>query len=113
MTQKNMLLSTPPYEVEKEIRKLGDNLRTARLRRGLTIKDVAEKIGTGVRSISDAEKGKVSASVAIYYALLWAYGLLKQTNTLAGPTTDSVGITLSDRNKPKRAKTTKGIDNDF
>lgn len=113
MTQRNMLLSTPPYEVEKEIKKLGNNLRIARLSRNLTIKEVAEKIGAGVRSVSDAEKGKVSASVAVYYALLWTYGLLKQANALADPTTDAVGIALSNRNKPKRAKTTKGIDNDF
>jgi transcriptional regulator with XRE-family HTH domain len=39
---------------------LGGNLRTARLRRDLTINEAAEKIGTGSRAVSDAERGKPS-----------------------------------------------------
>ncbi len=33
---------------------------------GLTIKDVAEKIGAGPRAVMDAEKGKPSTSIAVY-----------------------------------------------
>ena len=113
MAKKNMLLANPPYEVEKLIGKLGTNLRTARLRRGLTIKDVADKIGTGVRSISDAESGKPSASIVTYYALLWVYGLLEQIEDIAEPTQDIVGLTLASQKDPKRAKSAKGITNDF
>lgn len=39
--------NAPPYPVEQTIKRLGVNLRTARLRRNLTIQDVAEKIGAG------------------------------------------------------------------
>jgi len=46
MARKNTLTTAPPYAVEKALHRLGANLRIARLRRNLTIEDVAEKIGT-------------------------------------------------------------------
>ena len=47
--RRNMLLDAQPYPVEQALQKLGRNLRTARLRRDLTIHEAAEKIGTGKR----------------------------------------------------------------
>jgi len=76
MTARNTLIQAPPYPVERTIKRLGANLRTARLRRNLTIEEIGEKIGTGPRAVSDAEKGKVSTGIAVYTALLWAYDLL-------------------------------------
>jgi predicted transcriptional regulator len=76
MARKNTLTQAPPYAVEQTIRRLGANLRTARLRRNLTIGEVAEKIGTGPRAVSDAERGKVTTGIAVYTALLWTYDLI-------------------------------------
>ncbi len=83
MTAKNTLTQAPPYPVEQAIKHLGANLRTARLRRNLTIEEVAEKIGTGPRAVSDAERGKISTGIAVYTALIWAYDLLKPMSALA------------------------------
>ncbi|MCU7936191.1 MAG: helix-turn-helix domain-containing protein [Candidatus Thiodiazotropha sp. (ex Dulcina madagascariensis)] len=57
------------------LKRLGANLRTARLRRNLTIKEIADKIGTGPRAVMDAEKGRPSTGIVVYTALLWAYDL--------------------------------------
>ncbi|MFC1796642.1 helix-turn-helix domain-containing protein [Pseudomonadota bacterium] len=111
MTAKNLLIQAPPYAVEKAINRLGGNLRTARLRRNLTIKDVAEKIGTGPRAVSGAEKGKISTSIAVYTALLWAYDLLSPMEELADPALDEEGLNLSHLKERARAK--KGLDNAF
>jgi transcriptional regulator with XRE-family HTH domain len=113
MTAKNSLLNAPPYEVEKTLKHLGANLRTARLRRNLTIKDIAEKIGTGPRAISHAEKGKASTSAATYIALLWAYGLLNQMDNVAVPEKDEVGQRLAKSRERSRAAQKKGLDNEF
>ena len=78
MTARNKLLTAPPYAVEQTLKRLGANLRTARLRRNLTIDDMAEKIGTGVRAVADAEQGKPSTGIAVYAAMLWALDLLDQ-----------------------------------
>ena len=113
MARKNILTSSPPFPVEKALLRLGANLRIARLRRNLTIEQVAMKIGTGLRAVMDAEKGKASSSAAVYMALLWAYDLLEQAADLANPTLDEVGLALSLSGERIRARARKGMDNDF
>ncbi|MEW8508993.1 MAG: helix-turn-helix transcriptional regulator [Candidatus Thiodiazotropha sp.] len=113
MTAKNTLLTAPPYAVDQSLKRLGENLRTARLRRNLTIEDVAEKIGTGPRPVSDAEKGKPSTSAAVYIALLWTYDLLGQLNDVANPELDEHGLSLSLGRERTRAREKKGLDNEF
>ena len=116
MSKKTQLFETPPYAVEQSLTRLGADLRTARVRRKLTISDVAEKIGTGVRAIADAEKGKISTGIGVYIALLWTYGLLDQMNEVAEPARDLEGqrLALSRENVRARSGNIKGeIDNDF
>ncbi len=113
MTAKNTLTQTPPYPVEQAIKHLGVNLRTARLRRNLTIEEVARKIGTGPRAVSDAEQGKISTGIAVYTALLWVYDLLKPMSDLADPGRDDEGLALSMRRKRARAGSPDELDNDF
>ena len=110
MARKNVLTSAPPYPVDQALKRLGANLRTARLRRNLTIEQVAEKIGTGPRPISDAEKGKASASAAVYMALLWAYDLLTPMEAIADPARDREGIALSVQRERARAPESHELD---
>lgn len=113
MARKNILTDTPPYAVAQALKRLGANLRTARLRRNLTIEDVAEKIGTGRHSIIAAEKGKPSTSAAVYIALLWTYDLLGPMEQLADPTTDETGLAMSMRRERARAAKPEELDSDF
>lgn len=113
MTAKNTLIQAPPYPVERTIKRLGANLRTARLRRNLTIEEIGEKIGTGPRAVSDAEKGKVSTGIAVYTALLWAYDLLGPMSELADPVLDVEGLSLSLSKERTRARAKDELDDDF
>ncbi len=113
MTAKNTLIQAPPYPVERAIKRLGANLRTARLRRNLTIEEIGEKIGTGPRAVSDAEKGKVSTGIAVYTALLWAYDLLGPMSALADPALDEEGLSLSLSKERARARAKEELDDDF
>lgn len=111
--QKNQLFEAPPYAVEKALLRLGADLKTARLRRNLTIQEVAEKIGTGIRAVSDAEKGKITTSIGIYAALLWVMGLLEQLDDVAKPTNDLEGQTLISLRDKERARHSGDLDSDF
>lgn len=111
MPKPNRLSSSPPLEVEGALRQWGVNLKTARLRRNLTVAQAAEKIGTGPRAVADAEKGKPATAVATYLALLWAYGLLPQAEALAAPGRDEVGLALAERRE--RGRLRRRLDNDF
>jgi len=113
MARNNLLSTAPPYPVEQAIRRLGANLRTARLRRNLTIAEVAEKIGTGPRPVADAEKGKPGTGVAVYMALLWAYDLLEPVSTVADPASDEEGLMLELSSGRTRARRKDELDSDF
>jgi transcriptional regulator with XRE-family HTH domain len=113
MTARNKLLTAPPYAVEQTLKRFGANLRTARLRRNLTIEDMAQKIGTGPRAIADAEKGKPSTGIAVYAAMLWALDLLNQLDEVATPEKDDEGQALALARERSRARPKMGSDNDF
>jgi transcriptional regulator with XRE-family HTH domain len=113
MAAPNPLISAPPYAVDQALKRLGANLRTARVRRGMTVTDVAKKIGTGRRAVDDAERGKPSTGVAVYVALLWAYDLLGQFDSVADPTRDAEGQALAKSRERTRPGRSQAIDNDF
>lgn len=113
MTARNKLQTAPPYPVERTLKALGANLRTARLRRNLTIDDMAGKIGTGKRAVADAERGKPSTGIAVYAAMLWALDLLQQMEEVALPERDDEGQTLALSRERGRARPKTSPDNDF
>ena len=113
MSTKNQLLTTPPYPVEDALKRLGENLRTARLRRNLTREEVAARIGAGTRAIASAEQGKASTGIAIYLGLLWAYDLLGPVQSLADPTQDKVGLANAAADERARARRARELDDEF
>jgi transcriptional regulator with XRE-family HTH domain len=99
--------------VEAALKQLGANLRTARLARNLSIETVAAKIGVGYRAVATAEAGKVSTAAGVYFALIWAYGLIEQAQALADPTQDAL-VQRAARARVNAYPTTKGaLDDDF
>ena len=58
MANKSRINQAPPAAVEDAIRRLGRDIRTARLRRKLRIEDVANRIGASRFTVADVEKGK-------------------------------------------------------
>jgi transcriptional regulator with XRE-family HTH domain len=113
MVALNKLQKAPPYPVEQALKRLGENLRTARIRRRMTIEDAAARIGTGPRAVMDAEKGKPSTGIVVYAGLLWLYNLLSSFEELADPLKDQEGLALQSTNKRTRARKSGGLDNDF
>jgi transcriptional regulator with XRE-family HTH domain len=113
MVARNKLSAAPPYSVEMALKRLGADLRSARLRRNLTIDDVAQKIGAGRRAIADAEKGKPTTSISVYTAMLWTFDLLNQLDEVARPENDEQGQMLALSDERMRARIKKGLDNDF
>ena len=113
MSRRNKLLNALPFPVEHSVKRLGADLKKARLRRNLSLQTVAEKIGAHRRVIADAENGKPSTGIAIYAALLWTFGLLTQFDEVAAPERDQEGLTLSDLRERTRALQAGGLDDDF
>lgn len=113
MAARNRLIAAPPYEVEQALKTLGANIRTARLRRNLSLAELAAKIGVDRHVIGDAERGKPSTGIAIYAGLLWAMGLAHQLAHVADPLRDDEGLTLAKARSRDKAGGRRVLDNDF
>jgi len=113
MVARNPLFAAPPYPVEQALKALGANLRTARLRRNLSLQELAEKIGVERHVVSAAEKGKPSTGIAIYAGMLWTLGLIDQLAEVAEPDRDAEGKTLAQSRERGRAGTSKELSDDF
>lgn len=104
MSRRSKITHSPPAEVENALKRLGRNIRIARLRRRLRIQDVANRIGTSRFTVADLERGKPSTSVAAYFGSLWALGLLDQVEKVADPDLDEEGKILERARLPGQAR---------
>jgi transcriptional regulator with XRE-family HTH domain len=105
--------TTIPEAVAESLKRLGRNIRTARVRRRLRIEDVAARIGLSRYTVADVEKGNPTTSAVAYFGTLWALGLLDQTAQLADPDHDEEGKVLESARHPRQAPRRRTLDNDF
>jgi transcriptional regulator with XRE-family HTH domain len=97
----------PPVAVRHALRKLGQDIRDARRRRGLPAGVVAERAFTSRPTLQRIERGDVSVSIGIYAAVLQALGLLNGLSELADPTRDVVGMAIASEKLPQRVRLRK------
>jgi transcriptional regulator with XRE-family HTH domain len=113
MPPRNSLTSAPPYAVQEALKSLGKNLRTARLRRNLSLAELAAKLGVDRHVLTDAENGKLGTSAGVYVGMLWAMNLISSLEGVADPKTDEEGLALSGVDERERARTGGGPSNAF
>jgi transcriptional regulator with XRE-family HTH domain len=114
MTKVNKISQSPPAAVERILFRIGQNIKTARLRRNMRLEDLALRVGVSRYLISDIEKGKPTTSIAAYIGALWALGLSDDLYNIGNPDKDSEGKALENIHAPKTAgKRKKDLDNDF
>ena len=113
MPRLNPLLSAPPFAVEAALRKLGADLRTARIRRRLTLEEVASKIGASRQLVSRAEGGSPSVGIAVFAALMWTFGLLDRLSEIVDPSRDEEALALVRARDATKAYRSETLDNDF
>ena len=103
-----------PYAVEQSIKELGSNIRTARLRRNISLVELSERLGVHRTVLSDAEHGKPGTSISVYVGMLWVMDLLTEFTNVAAPDQDSHGLALARFDERERASSPrKGLNNDF
>jgi transcriptional regulator with XRE-family HTH domain len=113
MPPRSALTNAPPFAVQEALKTLGNNLRTARLRRNLSLADLAAKLGVDRHVLTDAENGKLGTSAGIYVAMLWAMNLLPSLDGVADPKADEEGLALSGLDERERARGAGGPSNAF
>lgn len=92
-----------PHMVVAELKDVGGNLRTARLRRNLSLKVVAERANISINTLRRAEAGDEGVSFGAVASILSALNLESTLSTIACPKGDIVGIEAEKRTGRKRA----------
>jgi transcriptional regulator with XRE-family HTH domain len=113
MPARSSLTAAPPAAVQDALKRLGGNLRTARLRRNLSLADLAAKVGVDRHVVADAENGKIGTSAGVYLGMLWAMNLLPSLTVVADPKSDEEGLALSGLDERERARAGGGPSNAF
>ncbi len=113
MSRSANIARTPPAAVEDALRRLGGNIRTARLRRNLTQAQLAGRMGVSRFVVADIERGKPTTGAAACLGALWGLGLLAHMRDVAEPDRDHEGRTLERARNPARARRQRAMSDDF
>ncbi len=113
MPKQNLSHESAPAAVVESLSRLGANIATARLRRSMTLENLAAKAGISKETAARVEGGRVTTSVGAYAAALWALGLLGGLADLGSPEFDREGNTLAAAKLGRRARPAKVLEDDF
>ena len=91
-----------PIPVRKALKKLGKDIKEARLRRRISTILMADRIGTTRTTLKNIEDGKTSVAVWLYASALYVLGMLDRFRDIADIASDPVGQALSSGELPKR-----------
>lgn len=97
----------PSISVSRTLRKLGEDIRAARLVRNLPAEVVAERARTSRPTLGRIEKGDPSVGIGIYAAVLQALGMVDRLASVADLRNDDTGLALAVEDLPQRARTTR------
>ncbi|HUA23584.1 MAG TPA: helix-turn-helix domain-containing protein [Steroidobacteraceae bacterium] len=109
-----MFAATAPAAVEEAARTLGARIRLARVRRRISLRELAKRAGMNHKTAAAVEAGSLLTGIGAYIALIWALGLERDLAKLIDPDYDQEGKQLELARTPKRARAKKSsIDVDF
>jgi transcriptional regulator with XRE-family HTH domain len=93
-----------PIPVRRALAKLGDDIRTARIRRRITTTIMAERAFIDRKTLRRVERGNPGVSLGIYAIVLFVLGLTDRLAELADVRTDQVGLQLEEEQLPQRVR---------
>ena len=94
-----------PRKLEQKMQVVGEQIRLARLRRNLSVAQVAERATCSPLTVSRIEKGVPTVAIGIYLRVLYALQLDDDILSLAKD--DELGRALQDMNLSPRKRASK------
>ena len=101
------------HGVDDLLQSVGENLKIARIRRNLTILELANRVHVDARTISRMEKGDSSMSFKNLVTVLMVLGIEDSVFNLADPDKDQIGKALERQKQPKRVHRMDQLSDDF
>lgn len=86
------------------LNQLGKDLRSARLRRGISVADLAARAGTSTSTIARLEKGDAGVGIGTLSDILVVFGLVDRLADLVEIRKDDLGLALDAERLPQRGR---------
>lgn len=115
MRTKNKAKRTPDWEMlltaeaQAELKQIGTLLTEARDRRGMSVSELATRMGVDRRTLTQLEKGSPTVSLGVFFQALSALNLLRGIQEVVRPENDIEAISGSIRRLRKRLPPLKQI----
>jgi transcriptional regulator with XRE-family HTH domain len=86
------------------LKRLGHDVRGARLRRGIAVADLAVRAGTSASTVARLEKGDPGVAIGTLADILVVLGLVDRLNDLIDIRKDDLGLALTTERRPRRGR---------
>lgn len=93
-----------PIPVKKALKKLGHDIRVARIRRRITMDLMSKRASISRTTLTKIEKGDPSVSFGIYATVIFILGLVSNLANLLDANRDELGRDLEEENLPQRIR---------
>jgi transcriptional regulator with XRE-family HTH domain len=96
-----------PLPVDRALKRIGQNISLARLRRNLSQAALAERIGASVTTVRRMEVGYPGTALQHFARALQVLGALDELTKILDTSLDAIGLALMDEKTPRRARLPK------
>ena len=97
-------LNSLPPSLKKELRKLGEDIKHARIRRGITVVDLANRVLISETTMLKVQSGNPSVAIGIYGKVMWFLGIREGIGMLADIASDPISREFEVARLPKRVR---------
>lgn len=93
-----------PTPVKKALKKLGEDIRIARIRRRIPMELMAKRASISRTTLTKIEKGDPSVAFGTYAIVIFILGLISNLENLIDAVKDELGFDLELENLPRRIR---------
>ncbi|CDZ63478.1 helix-turn-helix domain-containing protein [Neorhizobium galegae] len=86
------------------LERLGNDIRSARLRRGIAVADLAVRAGTSSSTVARLERGDPGVGIGTLADILVVLGLVDRLTDLIDIRKDDLGLALTVERQPRRGR---------
>jgi len=108
MSKSPQAIATLPPAVAEALKRLGDNLAIARVRRKESQRVWAQRLGVSVPTLIRMEQGDPGVSAGIYATALWLIGRVQALSDIADPNHDRGALEMDVREAVRRRAVRSG-----
>lgn len=95
--------------IKRIVKKLGEDVRVARLRRRWSQKDLAVKTGVSVGTVQRVEAGDPGVGIGTIVTMFYMFGCQQQIEDALDPTRDELGLSADFFHLPMRIRSARRI----